>query len=63
MRLGVLLPDAGDAEPRFQVPWGNWQQYGAIWLSDDRGDRDLSDLAVFDDLPGSVFSSPDPLNF
>ena len=59
----AFYADAGDAEPRFQVPWGNWQQFGNIWLSDDRGDRDLSDLAVFDHLPNSVFNSPGPMRF
>jgi len=30
----VHVPE--DAEPGFQVPWHNWQPYGAILLSDRR---------------------------
>ena len=55
--------DAGDAEPRFQLPWTNWKKYGKIWLSDGRGERGLNDLAVYDDLPARVFASSDPLEF
>jgi hypothetical protein len=41
----------------FVLPWGNYKQMGKILLSDDRGDRDLSDVHVFDSLPATVFSS------
>ena len=47
-----------DPEPRFTTPWSNWQLYGKIWLSNDRGERSLSQLAVFDKLPASIFESP-----
>lgn len=53
---------ASDAEPRFQIPWGNWQSYGSILLSDDRGESGHTDVAVFDELPSSVFSSPEPVD-
>ncbi len=54
---------AADAEPRFMVPWGNWQRYGQILLSDDRGERGHSEIAVFAELPESVFSSPEPVDW
>ncbi len=47
--------------------WLDWQQYGNIKLSprrikvDDGNERMLGDIAVFDHLPESVFSSPDPV--
>lgn len=50
--------NAEDPEPRFQSPWHNWQPYGAILLSDDRGDRGHTDIAVFADLPPEIFSDP-----
>ncbi len=58
---------AEDAEPRFITPWANWRQYGRIWLSDERGlnrkgeKRGHSEIAVFDELPASVFEDPAPV--
>ncbi len=48
--------------------WGGWQKFGEILLAPDRkmvgGDRQLplSDLAVFESLPDSVFSSAAPIS-
>lgn len=55
--------DAADDEPRFSSPWHNWQRYGHILLSDDRGDRRHSDIAVLEDLAPAVLSSPDPVDW
>lgn len=52
--------NAADATPRMTSPWKNWQKFGNIWLSDDRGRGKHSDLAVFDTLPAAVFQSPEP---
>lgn len=51
---------ASDAEPRFTLPWKAWRRVGAIMLAGDHG-RDEPDwkLAVFDQLPPVVFTSPD----
>ena len=54
---------AEDEEPRFTTPWANWQQYGNILLSDDRGRSKHSDIAVFDKLPVPAFDGPDPVVF
>ena len=49
-------------EPRFVSPWAKWKEYGRIKLSHDRGrTEDLSDIAVYDELPESVFVSPEPV--
>lgn len=50
--------NAADEEPGFVMPWANWQPYGGILLNDDFGRRRHSDIAVFDDLPESVFTDP-----
>ena len=48
-----------DAEaPRFTMPWIEWKQHGKILLSANRGKRGHTDIAVFDELPDSVFSNP-----
>ena len=53
---------ASDAEPRFIGPWNNWQEYGSIMLSDNRGERGHTDVAVFTQLPESVFKKPQPVD-
>ncbi len=54
----AFYADAADAEPKFTGPWANWQPYGHIWLADDRGRGKHTDIAVFDQLPASVFTDP-----
>lgn len=49
----------GDQEPVFSTPWANWERHGEILLSGDRGERQLSDIRVFDQLPRTVFESPE----
>lgn len=51
-----------DEEPNFRIPWHNWQRHGEILLSDDRGDSGHTDIAVFDRLPETVFTSPEPVD-
>lgn len=54
--------NASDEDPGFTLPWKNWQKYGNIMISDDRGRSKHSDIAVFDELPASVFESPKPVD-
>jgi len=56
------FPNAADADPRFTGPWQEWQRHGTIMLSAKRGDSGHTDVAVFDELPASVFESPEPVN-
>lgn len=49
-----------DAEPRFINTWADYKKYGDIMLSGSRGDgRNMEDIMVFDELPESVFTSPE----
>ena len=50
--------NASDAEPRFSLPWQNYQPYGKIMLSGDRGERQLTDIAVYTDVPDAAFTNP-----
>lgn len=54
---------ATDEKPRTSTPWTNWQRYGNILLSDERGRGKHTDLAVFDALPVSVFENPAPVDW
>jgi len=53
--------NASDPEPRFTMPWAGWQRIGNIMLATDHGrDRDWS-IHVYDSLPETVFTDPEPL--
>ncbi|MGI9014936.1 MAG: DUF5329 family protein [Phycisphaerales bacterium] len=57
--------DRDQEEADFSTAWKNWQKYGNIMLSDDRGEMRgrparHTDVAVFDELPRSVFESAEP---
>ena len=54
--------NASDERPRFVGPWTGWKPHGRILLSAGRGTRAHSDVAVFDELPRSVFESPRPVD-
>lgn len=49
-------PKFTDQQPRFTLPWIDYQKHGKILLSGERGERDLTDIMVFSGLPGEVFS-------
>ncbi|WP_077923165.1 hypothetical protein [Spirosoma sp. 209] len=52
----AYFPKFTDEQPRFTLPWIDYQKHGGILLSGERGDRDLTDIMVFTGLPGEVFS-------
>ncbi len=54
---------AADEKPRVISPWTNWQRYGKIMLSDERGRGKHTEIAVFDQLPASVFRDPAPVDW
>jgi hypothetical protein len=43
-------------EPNFITPWAEYNKYGDILLSGDRGDRKLSDIAVHEKVPDGIFT-------
>lgn len=54
-----FFSSASDTERGFFTPWDNWERFGKILLSDDRGRGKHTGLAVYESLPASVFESPD----
>lgn len=45
-----------DDKPGFTRPWTEYKSYGKIILSGERGDRDLTDIKVFEALPESIYT-------
>ena len=44
-------------EPNFITPWSDYHQYGMILLAGDRGERDITDIAVLDHIDKSFFKA------
>ena len=55
----AYFPSFTDTTARFTLPWGNYQSYGNIKLSDDRGERDLKDVQVLSEVPEGIFTEFD----
>ena len=53
--------NATDEDRRFTTPWANWKQMGEILLSDNRGKGQHTDIAVYQSLPASIYTSPEPM--
>ncbi len=53
---------ADDPEPAFQIPWHDWKRHGEILLSGDRGESGHTDIAVYDEVPRTVFTDPAPVD-
>jgi hypothetical protein len=54
---------ATDEEPRFQTPWHDWRPHGEILLSANRGESGHSAIAVLDQVPAGVFTSPETVDW
>lgn len=57
----AFYQDASQDTARFVLPWKNYKQYGSILLSGDRGERQLTDLVVLEEVPSHAFTSFDPV--
>lgn len=53
----AFFNSASDEEARFTTPWAKWEKHGNVMLSGDRGRFQLSDIAVFSEVPSSAFES------
>ncbi|MEO6191781.1 MAG: hypothetical protein ABIS20_02135 [Thermoanaerobaculia bacterium] len=66
-RWAYILQDMPKEGPPTVWKWEGWQKYGNIMLAPHRtqvgNERklELTDIAVMDQLPDSVFTSPDPV--
>jgi hypothetical protein len=53
---------AQDSIPAFTMPWLDYQTYGKIKLSGDRGQAKLTDIQVLEQVPESAFTSFEPVD-
>ena len=58
----AFFRNAGNDKPDFMTPWNNYQNYGKIKLSGDRGDKKITDIQVMDQVPESAFTSFEPVH-
>ena len=63
----LLQPNKEGKRRRGEARWNNWQQYGNIMLSPERKRPDgqknlLENIAVFETMEGTVFTSPEPVS-
>ena len=52
-----FFTNASDEKARFSTPWDGYTEFGNILLSGDRGRGKLTDIAVYETVPDSVFTS------
>ncbi|MGB3184134.1 MAG: hypothetical protein WBB45_22260 [Cyclobacteriaceae bacterium] len=56
VRKWAYYPTADTDSPRFVTPWKDYDTYGGIMLSSDRGMAKLTDIAVSESVPEGRFS-------
>lgn len=61
VRQWAYFAKASDQEPAFVTPWDDYQQYGKILLSGNRGKRELANIKVLDTIPDGAFYSLEPM--
>lgn len=49
--------NASDSVPAFVLPWENYEEKGQILLSGERGERDLTEIEVYEEVPEGIFDS------
>lgn len=51
-----FYPNYNDSIPRFSTPWADYQTYGQILLSGNRGENSLTDIEVLESVESGVFT-------
>ena len=52
--------DSSALEPRFVTPWADYKKYGEILLSGDRGNYQLTDIGVMNEVPDGTMTEFSP---
>ena len=51
----AFYPEAAMDTPRFVLPWDGYDTYGSLKLAGNRGERNISDIQVMNDVPEEDF--------
>lgn len=57
----AYFAEASQESPNFSLPWTDYKEYNGILLSGDRGERDLTDIKVMEEIPAHTFKSFEPV--
>lgn len=57
----AFFKNADQAEADFVMPWKGYRQYGPLALSADRGERQLTEIGVFNTIPDHVLTTFEPV--
>lgn len=57
IRQWAFFRDASQDEPNFVLPWTDYKNYDGLLLSGERGDRDLTEIKVLDEVPRGAFEN------
>jgi hypothetical protein len=49
--------DAAMDTPNFVTSWNDYKEYGSILLGGDRGERNITEIKVLDEVPAAAFTS------
>ncbi len=55
--------EADSTQANFSLPWADYMDYGGLKLSGNRGERELSDIQVLQEVPDRAFTSFDPVDY
>lgn len=56
VRQWAYFANAADEEPRFILPWDDYTAKGNLLLSGNRGERQITDIKVMDEMPPQAFA-------
>ena len=56
----AFYPTVETEEPRFRMPWTDYQTFGKVLLADNRGNKGMAPVGVYDALGAGVMSSNTP---
>ena len=51
----AYYPEAAMDTPQFMLPWDNYETYGSLKLASDRGERDINNIQVMNEVPDADF--------
>lgn len=57
----AFFRQASQDSPDFKTSWDNYNRYGNILISSQRGERSMSNIATYESLPERIYTSLEPI--